>query len=84
MESMVCTSFNLVPESVEQLELGTPEVRSQWYRAQSSFAPDLGRFPVSLPGVAGSPSVLVENSLSVSQLLGQPVISSLFSCAAAG
>ena len=78
VESMVSTSSHLVPESVEQLELGTPEVRSQWYRAQSSFAPDLGRFPVSLPGVAGSPSVLVENSLSVSQLLGQPVMSSLF------
>ena len=78
VESMVSTSSHLVPESIEQLELGTPEVRSQWYRAQSSFAPDLGWFPVSLPGVAGSPSVLVENSLSVSQLLGQPVMSSLF------
>ena len=47
VESMVSTSSQLVPEvSVEQLELSTPEVRWQWYRAQSSFAPDLGRcFP---------------------------------------
>ena len=46
VESMVSTSSRLVPEvSVEQLELSTPEVR--W---QSSSAPDLGRFPVSLPG----------------------------------
>ena len=75
-ESMVSTCSHLVPEeSVERLELSTPEVRWQWYRAQSSFAPDLGRFPLSLPGVAGSPSVFVENSQSVSQLPGQPVAS---------
>ena len=66
VESMVSACSHLVlEESVEQLELSTPEVRWQWYRAQSSHAPDLGRFPVSLPGVAGSPSVLVENSRSV-------------------
>ena len=79
VESMVSTSSHLVPEvSAEQLDLSTPEVRWQWYRAQSSLAPDLGGFPVSLPGVAGSASVLMENSQSVSQLPGQPVVSSLF------
>ena len=67
--SMVSTCSHLVPEeSVEQLDLSTAEGRWQWYRAKSSRAPDLGRFPVSLPGVAGSPSVLVENSQSVSQV----------------
>ena len=60
MESMVSTSSQLVPEeSVEHFELSTPEVRWQWYRAHPSVAPDLGRFPVALPGVAGSASVLV-------------------------
>ena len=71
MESMVNTSSQLVPEdSVEQLELSTPEVRWQWYRAHPSVAPVLDRFPVALLGVAR-----LENSQSVSQLPGQPVVS---------
>ena len=54
MESMVSACSHLVlEESVEQNELSTPEVRQQAYRAESSHAPDLGRwFLVSLPGVA--------------------------------
>ena len=61
MESMVSTSSQLVPEeSVGQLGLSTREVRWQWYRAHPSVAPDLGRCPVALPGVAGSASVSVE------------------------
>ena len=70
VESMVSTSSQLVPEeSVEQLELSTPEVRWQWWcRPHPSVAPDLGRFPVALPGVAGSASMSVENLQSVSQL----------------
>ena len=76
VESMVNTSSQLVPEeSVELLELSTPEVRWQWYRAHPSVAPELDRFPVALPGVAGSVSVSVENLQSVSQLPGQPVVS---------
>ena len=79
MDSMVSTSSHLVPEvSVEQLELSTPEVRWQWYRAQSLLVSDLGRFPVSLPDDAGSASVLMENSQYISQLSGQAVVSSLF------
>ena len=76
VESMVNTSSQLVPEeSVEQLELSTPDVRWHWYRAHRSVAPELDRFPMALPGVAGSVSVSVENSQSVSQLPGQPVVS---------
>ena len=76
VESVVSTSSQFVPEeSVEQRELSTPEVRWQWYRAHPSGAPNLCRFPVALPGVAGSASLSVDNLQSVSQLLGQPVVS---------
>ena len=40
----------LVQKNVERLEHSTPEARWQWYRLHSSLAPDLCRFPVSLPG----------------------------------
>ena len=62
-------------ECVEQLKLSTPEVRWQWYLAHPSVAPELGRFSVALPGVAGSASVSVDTLQSVSQLPGQPVVS---------
>ena len=41
---------HLVQEGVKQLDLSTPEARWQWYRVRTSPAPDLSRFPVSLPG----------------------------------
>ena len=64
MESMVNTSSHLVPEeSVEQLELSSQKFAGSG-RAHPSVAPELGRFPVALPGVAGSASVSVETNLN--------------------
>ena len=62
---MVSACSRLVPEeNGEQLELSTPAARWQWYRVQCSLAPDLCRFPVSLPGDVLGTSHATESAVS--------------------